>query len=157
MNVAKTQNKPADLEKSLKLCPKCGKLVTELSRHRRIHEFQSWGYKCPLCNHFETHFNKSYMVQHLKLKYMSDMSCKFEVPQGYSQLLTCGLCNFSCLNEEILGSHMSIHITGNQSKFVLPVLAINLKFQIKTVELSKNFENLLEKTAEMLQKNKIQK
>ena len=36
MEVAKTQSKPTDLKKGLRvLCPKCGKLVTDLSRHRK--------------------------------------------------------------------------------------------------------------------------
>ena len=156
MKFAKNQSKPADLEKSLKLCPNCGKLVIDLSRHRRMHEFQSWGYKCPLCCHFETRFNKSYMVQHLKLQHMSDInvvSCKFDVPQGYSQLLTCGLCNFNCLNKEILDTHMSIH---HKEPIKICTSSFVDEFQIsdQNCELGQNFENLLEETAEMLQKKK---
>ena len=160
MKVAKTQSELADLEKSLKLCPKCGKLVTDLSRHRRrMHEFQSWGYKCPLCCRFETRFNKSYMVQHLKLQHMSDInvvSCKFEVPQGYSQLLTCGICNFNCLNKEILATHMSIH-DKEPIKICTPSFGDEFQISDQNCELGQNFENLLEEAAEMLQKTKIQK
>ena len=77
---------------------------------------------------------------------MDVVSCKFEVPQGYSQLLTCGLCNFSCLNEEIA------------IKICTPSFGDELEISDQNcVEISQNFENLLEKTTEMLQKNKFEK
>ena len=50
-----------------KKCPECGKVVLNLSEHRRKnHQLKDFGYFCDICGHFEGQDDKHLMVSHFK-------------------------------------------------------------------------------------------
>ena len=60
-----------------RLCPKYGKYVSNLPRHtKRVHDTQSWIYKCPTCCRTESRFDKNFMLKHIKSEHKD--AIKFE-------------------------------------------------------------------------------
>ena len=141
-----------------KSCTKCGKIVVDLPRHmKRIHETKTWGYKCPLCGFFASRYNKCFMTWHLKSEHMNLVdvaNCKFDVPQGYTGLFDCDLCNFMCLSQFDLDVHKADHLC---STLEIHTPSLGDDFEIKDeISMSNKFEELLNKTEELLQNSKLE-
>ena len=59
-----------------RLCPNVVNLSQICHDIPRVHDTQSWLYKCPICSHTESRFDKNFMLKHIKSEHKD--AIKFE-------------------------------------------------------------------------------
>ena len=93
--------------------------------------------------HFEGKCDKAHLLKHL-LSHKPSLNTedtKFEVPSGYNDLKHCSSCKYSCLDDQMLEEHLTIHKIESKGD-------MNNSF-------SHDFKQLLNETSMLLQNSKL--
>ena len=91
-------------------CYRCGLVVTDIKKHvRRAHQKKFWGWKCPVCHHFEMDRDRNLMKAHLARHQPSPAleSCAYNAQAGYMEAARCSVvsCHFKAESQFHLGIH----------------------------------------------------
>ena len=89
-------------------CYHCGLVVTDIKKHIwQAHQKKFWGWKCPVCHHFEMDRDQNLMKVNLSHHHPSPVleSCAYHAHEGYTEAARCGMvsCHFKMESQFHLG------------------------------------------------------